>query len=269
MSDRARPRSLLGACVALAARWRARVDLPRPRCAQFWGDGATYHAMAWSLAEDGDLRYEARDVFRVRREFPAGPQGIFLKRASGGLTLDARAGFPWLRRVRRRRARALYFAKAFALPAWPPRRSCGCSGRAACCSRTRCCLGLALWLAFGELRRRGARPARARSRPRSACSWRTVAPLYLLWPAPEVFNLALIAAGLAAWRRGRPLLSRGPLRHRDLLEAATTCWLALPLGRRAAARLPARAAASAAALLRVARGAALVLGRDRRALLRR
>ena len=41
-------------------------------CPAFWGDGATYYAMAWSLAEDLDLRYEARDVFRVRREFPWG-----------------------------------------------------------------------------------------------------------------------------------------------------------------------------------------------------
>ena len=60
----------------------------------FWGDGATYYAMAWSLAEDGDLRYEARDVFRVRREFPSGPQGLFLKRASGGLRWDAAERLP-------------------------------------------------------------------------------------------------------------------------------------------------------------------------------
>ena len=66
------------------------------RIPQFWADGATYHAMAWSLAEDGDLEYEARDVFRVRREFPTGPQGIFLKRAAGGWALDP-AGRPYLK----------------------------------------------------------------------------------------------------------------------------------------------------------------------------
>src|SRR5262249_11559940 len=65
----------------------------------FWGDGATYYSMAWSLAEDGDLRYEARDLLRARRDIPSGPQGIFLKRASGGLAWDGAGGFPRLRRV--------------------------------------------------------------------------------------------------------------------------------------------------------------------------
>ena len=50
-------------CGLAVAVWRVRLP-------QFWGDGATYHAMAWSLAEDGDLRYEARDLLRVRREMP-------------------------------------------------------------------------------------------------------------------------------------------------------------------------------------------------------
>ncbi|HEY3120960.1 MAG TPA: hypothetical protein VGL15_10075, partial [Vicinamibacteria bacterium] len=88
------------------------------RLPQFWGDGATYHAMAWSLAEDLDLRYEARDILRVRREFPTGPQGIFLKRAGGGLTFDSGAGFPNLtiRRVRPDEGR-IYYAKAFLYPA--------------------------------------------------------------------------------------------------------------------------------------------------------
>ncbi|HJS58974.1 MAG TPA: hypothetical protein VKA01_12805, partial [Vicinamibacteria bacterium] len=44
-------------------------DLAAESGGGFWGDGATYHTMAWSLAEDGDLRYEARDPLRVRREF--------------------------------------------------------------------------------------------------------------------------------------------------------------------------------------------------------
>ena len=61
------------------------------------GSGASGAAMAWSLAEDGDLRYEARDVFRVRREFPSGPQGLFLKRASGGLRGDAAGATPTTR----------------------------------------------------------------------------------------------------------------------------------------------------------------------------
>ncbi len=91
-------------------------DLASLSGGRFWGDGATYHAMAWSLAEDLDLRYEAKDVFRSRREFSEGPQGIFLKRASGGLTFDAKDGFPWMRRVPEKEPR-IYFAKPFVYPA--------------------------------------------------------------------------------------------------------------------------------------------------------
>ena len=91
------------------------LDLPRASQGEFWGDGATYYAMAWSLARDLDLRFDAGDLARVRAEYPSGPQGLFLKRASGGLTVDAAAGFPWVRRVRPDEGR-LYYAKAFAHP---------------------------------------------------------------------------------------------------------------------------------------------------------
>ena len=71
------PGLVLAALVVVAAR-RGRVRTVR--LPQFWGDGATYYAMAWSLAEDGDLRYEARDLLRVRARSRTGPQGVFLKR---------------------------------------------------------------------------------------------------------------------------------------------------------------------------------------------
>ena len=103
-------RILLGAIVAAMVASVCLVRLPG-----FWGDGATYYAMAHSLAEDGDLRYEARDVFRARRELPGGPQGLFLKRASGGLRWDGDGGFPWVGRVPEGDKR-IYFAKAFAYP---------------------------------------------------------------------------------------------------------------------------------------------------------
>jgi hypothetical protein len=91
------------------------VDLPRAAGGEFWGDGATYYAMASSLAHDLDLRFEARDLERVRREYPRGPEGIFLKRAQGGLVVDARGAFPWVRRVGADEGR-VYYAKAFAYP---------------------------------------------------------------------------------------------------------------------------------------------------------
>ena len=191
----------------------------------FWGDGATYYTMAHSLAEDGDLRYEARDVFRARREFPTGPQGLFLKRASGGLRVDGPGGFPWIRRVTEDDKR-IYFAKAFTYPvaAAPLVALMGTRGLLVTNALS---LGLVLVLAYLELRTR-ASPAWSLAAAVSLILF-TVAPLYLVWPTPELFTLALVAAGLFAWRRQRPVLAA------VLLGIATytkpyNLFLALPLG---------------------------------------
>jgi hypothetical protein len=179
------------------------LDLPQLSRGQFWGDGATYYTMARSLAEDADLEYDPRDVYRVRREFPGGPQGIFLKRSSGGLRLDLDAGFPWLRRLREEERR-IYFAKPFTYPvvAAPLVRLLGTRGLLV---TNALALGLALVLGYVELRRR-ASPAGALALS-ATLFLATVTPVYLLWPAPELFYLALVAAGLFAWRHGRPTLS--------------------------------------------------------------
>ena len=191
----------------------------------FWGDGATYYTMAHSLVEDGDLRYEARDVFRARREFPTGPQGLFLKRASGGLRVDGPGGFPWIRRVTEDDKR-IYFAKAFTYPvaAAPLVALMGTRGLLVTNALS---LGLVLVLAYLELRTR-ASPAWSLAAAVSLILF-TVAPLYLVWPTPELFTLALVAAGLFAWRRQRPVLAA------VLLGIATytkpyNLFLALPLG---------------------------------------
>ena len=205
-----------GALVALA--FAARIP-------QFWADGATYHAMAWSLAEDGDLRYEARDIFRVRRELPSGPQGIFLKRASGGLIADRAAGFPWLQRVGEKEPR-IYFAKAFLYPlaAAPLVKLFGTRGLLV---TNALCLSLAIVLAYRELRRQGS-PGRAL--PAALLLFLgTVAPLYLIWPQPELLNLALVTAALVAWRRERPLLS-AVLIGLAAYSKPYNVLLALPLG---------------------------------------
>jgi hypothetical protein len=180
------------------------LDLPRAARGEVWGDGATYHAMAWSLARDFDLRFEARDLERVRREYPGGPQGVFLKRASGGLTLDTEHGFPWLRRVRPDEGR-LYFAKAFAHPlaAAPLVALLGTRGLLLLNGLL---LSGVLWLAFGLLRRRGHGAAGSLALVLGLFLL-TIVPLYLVWPTPELFALALVTAGLAAWAAERPLLS--------------------------------------------------------------
>ena len=81
---------LVAACTALS------VDVVRTAYG-VKGDEATYVAMAFSVAYDGDLVYESRDIARLHEVYEGGPSGIFLKRGGG-----ARAG----------RDR-LYFGKAY------------------------------------------------------------------------------------------------------------------------------------------------------------
>jgi hypothetical protein len=224
----------------------AGLDLPRASKGEFWGDGATYYAMAWSLARDLDLRLDAGDLARVRAEYPNGPQGLFLKRASGGLTWDGGAGFPWVRRVRPEEGR-LYYAKAFVHPlAVAP--LVALLGTRGLTLANGLLLSAALWLAFFVLRRRGFPPWAALA-VAAGLLLLTVTPVYLVWPTPEIFGLALIAAALAAWAAGRPLLAAvlfgvagylkppnvlmaAPLGLEPLLPAAGERLLGPGLGRR-------------------------------------
>jgi len=211
--------ALLGVvCAALIASCFA-VRVP-----QFWADGATYHAMAWSLAEDGDLECQARDIFRVRRELPTGPQGLFLKRASGGFTLGGH-GFPWLARVPADAPR-VYFAKAnlYPLVAAPFVRVMGSVGLLVVNALA---LSVALFAGYAEVRRR-ASPLRALM-VALVMLLATVTPLYLCWYTPELFNLGLIAGGLWAWRAKRPLLS-AVLLGLAVYSKPYNLFVALPLG---------------------------------------
>ena len=65
------------------------------KAGDFWGDNATYYMMAQSLAHDGDLAYRREDYRRVIREFPSGPNGLFLKKGQTitGIQITARAPF--------------------------------------------------------------------------------------------------------------------------------------------------------------------------------
>jgi hypothetical protein len=221
VSDRVARAAIAGVVLALAAAvWTLRLP-------QFWGDGSTYYSMAWSLAEDGDLRYEAKDLLRVQREMGMGPEGLFLKRTRGGLAFDASRGFPWVHRVRApESALPLYYAKALAYPvaAAPFVRLFGTRGFFVA---NVAFLGLALWLGYEELRRRGG-PAWSLA-VALALFLTTVTPVYLAWPAPEIFNVGVIAAGLVAWRRGHPLAG-AVLLGIAVYSKPYNLWLAIPLG---------------------------------------
>jgi hypothetical protein len=221
VSERA-ARWVLGAVIAALVVAAAATDLPGRSGRQFWSDSATYYAMAWSLVADLDLRYQPEDLARVKREYPSGPQGIFLKRTSGGLIWDASAGFPWLRRGEGE----VYYAKPLVYPvvAAP---AVGLIGTRGFLLVNALSFGVALTLGYVALRRQ-ASPARALA-PTLVVFLATVTPLYLFWIHPEIFNMALVTAGLVAWRAGRPTLSALLLGVATYLKPPNL-FLALPLG---------------------------------------
>jgi hypothetical protein len=185
------------------------VDLPSASDARFWSDGATYYAMAASLAFDGDLEFAPRDLARVRASYPGGPQGVFLKRVP-----DHRGGT------------RLVYGKSFLYPAAaaPFVRLLGADRGLLALNAT--VLVVSLWLAFALLR--AGASALAALLGTLAIFLGGVVPAYLLWQTPEVFNLGLVVFGFFAWKRGRPLIAAA------LLAAAayakpTNAALALPL----------------------------------------
>ena len=70
--------------------WALTVDFPKAS-AGFAGDAATYYTLGHSLAHDLDFEYQRDDLVRVWKEFPSGPEGIFLKRGSNGRIYYAKA----------------------------------------------------------------------------------------------------------------------------------------------------------------------------------
>lgn len=222
MSERG-ARLILGLIVAGLLAAAAASDVEKLLRHRFWSDAATYYAMAFSLAEDFDLRYEARDVLRVRREFGSGPEGIFLKRASGGLALTRE--FPYFRRIGPEEPR-VYYAKAFvyAVAVAPLVRLLRGDGLLVANALF---LGVALVCGY-RLARSSAPPGPALLLT-LAVVMGTVTPIYAFWLMPEMFNLALAAAGLLAWRMERPILSAFLLGIATYSKP-TQIFIALPLG---------------------------------------
>jgi hypothetical protein len=106
--------ALTGAILLVAALAVAiSVDVPRAGYG-VKGDEATYVAMALSMAYDGDLVYQRRDLERFAGLYQQGPEGIFLKRGKQ-FRVRLRATPPFvfiLNATPERRTDRLYFGKA-------------------------------------------------------------------------------------------------------------------------------------------------------------
>ena len=140
-------------------------------------DEATYVTMALSLAHDGDLSFQERDLTRFWPIYERGPEGIFLKHGKGP---DDR----------------LYFGKAFIYPlvAAPFVRLAGLNGL----------LVLNILLLAGLFTCLYVYAA-ARATPSGALLLATgflaasISPLFAVWMMPETFNLALVGYAYFCW----------------------------------------------------------------------
>ena len=169
------------------------MDFPKASLG-FQSDEATYYTLGQSLAHDGDFAFDRNDLARVWREFPSGPEGIFLKKGQARW-LERTPGFPWIHLASGADPRAdrLYFGKSFAYPlaAAPFVWLFGTGGFLLLHGLL---LGLDLLAAYWFLR--------ARSEPTAALAYAAVfflasaAPVYFVWITPEIFNLSMGVLGL-------------------------------------------------------------------------
>ncbi len=172
------------------------VDFPRAAYG-FQSDESTYYSLAHSLAEDFDFAFEREDLTRVWKEFPTGPEGIFLKRGKD-VEVDLESSFPfvsWETDDLEDQSR-LYYGKSYIYPlvAAPFVWAFGTNGFLVLHALLAACN---LWLAYMFLA--------ARSKPSAALAYAiaffaaSAAPVYFVWLTPEFFNLSMVLVGIFFW----------------------------------------------------------------------
>jgi hypothetical protein len=177
--------------------WALTVDFPRS-VSGFFGDAATYYSLGHSLAADFDFEFRRDDLVRVWKEFPTGPEGIFLKRGRDvqGLTWSSSLPFFEITSTPDPDSNRLYYAKGFIYPlfAAPFVRLFGTNGFLVLHAIL---MTMCFACAYGFLV--------ARSAPIPSLMFATaflllsVAPVYMVWLTPDFFNLALVLIAYFFW----------------------------------------------------------------------
>lgn len=162
------------------------------------GDESTYVAMTLSVAYDGDLSYQRRDLERFWGLYKQGPEGIFLKRGKQ-FRLRLRLTPPFVRVINAReepRSDRLFFAKAmvYSIAAAPFVRIFGMNGFLVFHVLL---LALVCWCGYLFLS--------ATSPPAAAFAFVlaffgvSVVPVYVVFLTPEIFNLTLVFLAYFLW----------------------------------------------------------------------
>jgi len=140
-----------------------------------FADEATYYSLTQSIAQDGDLEYTKKDLYRYYKSFDSGPLGIFLKKGKGD---------------------KIYFAKSFAysLFAAPFVKILGANGFLVFHSIL---LALMLWMGWTYFS--------IANKPLFSLGFvltflfASVACVYFIWMQPDFFNLFLVFTILFLW----------------------------------------------------------------------
>jgi hypothetical protein len=181
---------VIGGALALS------LDVPRASYG-VKSDEATYVAASLSLAYDGDLAFEKRDLDRFAGLYHSGPDGIFLKRGKE-LRIRVRAPFPFVHLQKRNdpNTNRLYFGKALAYPivAAPFVRFFGLNGLLLLQVTLLALAGAAGYLFLAAQ----STPLRAAAFT-SAFMGASALPVYAAFLMPEIFNFTLVMLAYFFW----------------------------------------------------------------------
>jgi hypothetical protein len=213
--------------------WALTVDFPKVTNGGFFSDGATYYSLAHSLAADGDFAFTQQDLQRVWREYPSGPEGIFLKRGRDvhGVQLTSAIPFLEITSAPDPDPTRLYYGKSFVYPlfAAPFVWLFGTNGFLVLHAvLMTVCFGCAFAFLV------------ARNQPlvslvfATAFLFASVAPVYMAWLTPDFFNLAMVLIAYFFWTykeaAAPDTLAGGPLRRRLLSGMTSDILAAVCLG---------------------------------------